>query len=337
MFGSQVLDVAIALVLLYFVLATAASAVVEGCNQVLSIRAKRLEKALVELVTDAPDQTQGLPRELRRILNLGATKTNAAYVSASAFADAAMQLAGKIDSGPAAATLRPLRERLDALATEARGDLTTVKAGLETWFDDRMTDVQTQFKRYTTIFVFLAGLAITVAANASTVDVAQRLWEDSAAREAAVAAASDATSPADGEGACASGNEIADAACSVRELEENQIPLGWSADLRPSGWGVLWHLAGWLLTALLVMLGAPFWFDLLTRLVRARGSRAGDDPGSNRALLAAAPAGPPPYDGGGMLALYAAPPTPAPPMVDGEVDWLAVALNRTTPVPRPSP
>jgi hypothetical protein len=52
--------------------------------------------------------------------------------------------------------------------------------------------------------------------------------------------------------------------------------------------------AGWLLTALLIMLGGPFWYDLLTRLVplRSSGTRppvAADDPASaTRAGLASA-------------------------------------------------
>jgi hypothetical protein len=41
------------------------------------------------------------------------------------------------------------------------------------------------------------------------------------------------------------------------------------------------HLAGWLLTAVAVSLGAPFWFDLLSRLVNIRG--AGNKPGAKPA------------------------------------------------------
>jgi hypothetical protein len=32
------------------------------------------------------------------------------------------------------------------------------------------------------------------------------------------------------------------------------------------------HLIGWLLTMLAVSLGAPFWFDMLNRLISIRGS-----------------------------------------------------------------
>lgn len=101
------------------------------------------------------------------------------------------------------------------------------------------------------------------------------------------------------------------------------------------------HLSGWLITAFLIMLGAPFWFDLLGRLVSVRSERvkrAADDPGSNTTLLAAPPAGAPPEPPIRSLLLEGfvdGTPAAALPLVGAEVDWLALALNRTSPVPRP--
>jgi len=44
-----------------------------------------------------------------------------------------------------------------------------------------------------------------------------------------------------------------------------------------------WQAAGWLLTALAGMLGAPFWFELLQRLVNLRG--VGPKPETARGLM----------------------------------------------------
>jgi len=49
-----------------------------------------------------------------------------------------------------------------------------------------------------------------------------------------------------------------------------------NAASRASGFWAL-KLVGWLLTAFAVRQGAPFWFDLLNRLVNVRGS--GSKPG----------------------------------------------------------
>jgi hypothetical protein len=71
---------------------------------------------------------------------------------------------------------------------------------------------------------------------------------------------------------------------SVRELRSLALPLGWRDTADPEdrrepapyvdGLGAVVgsHLLGWLLTAMAVSLGAPFWFDLLNKLVSVRVS-----------------------------------------------------------------
>ena len=54
----------------------------------------------------------------------------------------------------------------------------------------------------------------------------------------------------------------------------------------PDTWkGLWWAVPGWLLTGLATMLGAPFWFDMLGKLVKLRGSgaKAPDAPGGGGA------------------------------------------------------
>jgi hypothetical protein len=54
------------------------------------------------------------------------------------------------------------------------------------------------------------------------------------------------------------------------------LPIGW-ADFRWKGLNqtaldILSWLPGWLITALAVSLGAPFWFDLLNKFINIRGA-----------------------------------------------------------------
>jgi len=71
------------------------------------------------------------------------------------------------------------------------------------------------------------------------------------------------------------------------ELVALGLPIGWldsSEDLRlqwpgshwkrPGGWWdqIAWHWLGWLLTALAVSLGAPFWFDMLNKIIVVRST-----------------------------------------------------------------
>ena len=66
------------------------------------------------------------------------------------------------------------------------------------------------------------------------------------------------------------------------QLKELGLPLGWNSpdDARrqmPKNWDdvykqVRWHLLGWLLTALAISLGAPFWFDILNKFIVIRST-----------------------------------------------------------------
>ncbi len=55
----------------------------------------------------------------------------------------------------------------------------------------------------------------------------------------------------------------------------NQFPIGWSKAEVPQGWEQ-WglRLAGWLLSAFAATLGAPFWFDAMSKLINLRTSGA---------------------------------------------------------------
>jgi hypothetical protein len=73
---------------------------------------------------------------------------------------------------------------------------------------------------------------------------------------------------------------------SLEQLKSLGLPLGWdsSGDPRriwpgwhwkhPGGWWhqVYWHGFGWLLTALAISLGAPFWFDMLNKFIVVRST-----------------------------------------------------------------
>ena len=67
-----------------------------------------------------------------------------------------------------------------------------------------------------------------------------------------------------------------DAASSVSAVQELQLPIGWSNGNAPDSVGdaLLNYLPGWLITIAAISLGAPFWFDLLGRLVQLRASGA---------------------------------------------------------------
>jgi hypothetical protein len=178
-----------------------------------------------------------------------------------------------------------LQKRLRPLALEARGDLISIKSGLERWFDETMQRTEGAYKRWATSVLFVVGLLLAVGGNVSTVHVAEQLWQSPVTRQAVVDAASKVVS----QGSPPS--QLNNVAATTNQLQVLSLPIGWDQTQRGSRTATF---AGWLLTALLIMLGGPFWYDLLTRLVPLRSSgtkppEAADDPASaTRAGLASA-------------------------------------------------
>jgi hypothetical protein len=306
MFGSQVLETAIGLVLMFFITALAASSIVEIYSRFLSKRSKDLEKIMRAMVAggETSDQAGDLFEKFKKTSvyeaakaaagrsRLGRTKSPS-YLPAKAFADAIAEMLaedGAIDTLPDGL----LKKRLKALVAETRSDLIGIKAGLERWFDDTMGRLEGAYKRWATVCVAVVGLVLAVAGNASTFDVAKKLWHDPVTRQAVAATANRVAEQPP------TSAELESVAETTDKLKELALPVGWDAAAKDawSDWRDPWNwpwsqwgtALGWVLTGLLVMLGAPFWFDLLTRLasLRSTGSKpptAGNDDASATSIL----------------------------------------------------
>ena len=104
-----------------------------------------------------------------------------------------------------------------------------------------------------------------IVANASAFHVAERLWADPPTRSAVVSSAGQVASRTDPS------QNIPDVAHATSRLEELKLPVGWDAPSRNAwneprdywSWRPYIMVLGWIVTGLLVTLGAPFWFNLL--------------------------------------------------------------------------
>ena len=88
--------------------------------------------------------------------------------------------------------------------------------------------------------------------------------------------------------ACPQGKDDPSAQCKLVKnkcaIDELGLPIGWSLEEWPglhfwtgpfwTGWGAQFriHILGWLLTALAISLGAPFWFDMLNKFIVVRAT-----------------------------------------------------------------
>jgi hypothetical protein len=109
-------------------------------------------------------------------------------------------------------------------------------------------------------------------------NVTNVLWHSTDKREAiAVQAQSFVASHTD-----AASGAPPDLSETINQLQSLPVPLGWTPELlhrtEPSAW--LFSLTGWLVTGFAISLGAPFWFDLLQKLMNINVRGAGPRPAS---------------------------------------------------------
>jgi hypothetical protein len=166
------------------------------------------------------------------------------------------------------------------LVKDARGDIDGFRTRLEAWFDDAMARVSGWYKRQAQIILLVLATIVTVALNANTLVMGDRLYKDPAVRDAVVQRATSQNEQP------ATSQELKQAADNVDSLAKLGVPLGWAQDSPDdprhfsfaSVEGALHALGGWILTIVALSLGAPFWFDTLSRLSRLRSSGKPETP-----------------------------------------------------------
>lgn len=156
------------------------------------------------------------------------------------------------------------RELLQKAAANAHGTLDGFRLQLERGFDDAMERASGWYKRKVQLVLILLAAAIAIGGNVDSVRVATTLWQDGPVRS--VVAAQAAKEP-----------DAKAAAKAAAAIDELQLPVGWGKNA-PDNWYS--PILGWLITVAALGLGAPFWFDLLSRVARLRGSGVPERPRS---------------------------------------------------------
>lgn len=234
-------------------------------------------------------------------LTLEAVAKNAtlpSYIPSRTFASALFDLLFR-GNDPASATVPTLADMLsaiqklpdskakEALATlvrQAGGDAAKTRTALEAWYNDGMDRVSGLYKRRTQAALFALGLLLALGLNINSIAVGRTLWTTPAARAYTIAAAEKYAKASEGSA------PSPDAAAQLSTLQSLALPLGWNSLHLPwkdsphmltngtivpgdFSWWALWAtLLGWLLTAMAVSLGAPFWFDLLNQFMVVRST-----------------------------------------------------------------
>jgi len=167
------------------------------------------------------------------------------------------------------------------------------RANVEKWFDNVMTQASFWYKENALAWAFSIGLVLSIVFNIDTINITQKLWREPTIRQALVA---QAATYEPGEG-------TANIAQVPGYFDSLAMPMGWTtvpaedasacnSRITPQGQFSFWvggecrllvnvpvvtDIGGWLLkllgfviSAFAARQGAPFWYDVLKKLINLR-------------------------------------------------------------------
>jgi hypothetical protein len=189
-----------------------------------------------------------------------------------------------------------IRSAMQANLTTAGDDIAKFRDNMAKWYDDAMDRLSGAYKRKIKWISMLVALLVAIGVNADSFNVAKRLWSDPDLRGSFVAEAANAVKskdlnsvscgsrPAGQVQAQGSAGQLLDAVNTTEDCLR-PLPIGWQCGndtwLFPCVWSHVYgpsadlkllQIFGWLLTAAAISLGAPFWFDLLSKFMNIRGA-----------------------------------------------------------------
>jgi hypothetical protein len=311
MLSSTVLDVAIGLIFTFLAFSLAVSAIVEAIASFFKWRSGTLLQGMKDLLND--QDLKGLvlnlynhalinPRQSGKAQNMAELVAGGlwpasvrsqlpAYINSDQFA-AAMTDVLKLGGGdPAALKLaisnnalvkddEQLKTLLDGIVDRAGGDIEKVRKELAGWFDNAMDRVGGAYKRRTQLWGFIIALVMAGLLNVSAINIGQALWRRPMMAKA-IGPQTNLTT-----------KNVID---QLNALQALDVPIGWNTPignneslLKPASAAAGFYLmlfAGWIITAIATLFGAPFWFDSLQQIIRLKG--AGPSPAEKAEKTAA--------------------------------------------------
>ena len=302
------LDIAIGISFIYLLMALACSTVNETIAGILNSRGKTLEKGVASLLHDPALKEKFFNHPLIRGIQEANAGRLPSYIAPDKFALAMMDIL----TGPNAAANDPsaLRTGVDNLLhADAKTALTAVlqnpqfktdQQRLAAWYEQGMNRVSGWYKRSTQIRVFALATAVTLFMNADSLRILRTLWDNPTMSAVLVENAKGRLQKgrpdAEGQPMVTYDNPDDPTASTPTEIPEKDVitaqekqllgqVTGWQGDWysdwpdhKTAGfWPWIWYLlvhrlGGWLITILAVSLGAPFWFDTLSKFMNVRNS-----------------------------------------------------------------
>jgi hypothetical protein len=178
--------------------------------------------------------------------------------------------------------------KMEEIAENVDAKIEEYRKNTEGWFDNVMSQTSSWYKVRAQWLAFWIGLSVAIIINVDTIHIAQKLWQEPTARAVIVAqaqAAAQSETPLENVSFATAKSLNFPVGWTTTELDSNYCRsldvIDYQFVIRSAGkclavtslpainnsWGILAKLAGFFLTALAAAQGAPFWFDILRKLV----------------------------------------------------------------------
>lgn len=300
----QVLEVAIGLIFVYYVLGSIVSIITQWINESLETRGRALEKYLIKIVGDKKvgdlvrlPQVQAL-RPIRyknflSVLNSATEPKMIEKIPVATLVDAYFDIA-RLTANKELSLLQ-LAELVDKLPdsdgkqafirwiNQGVTNMEDLRKRTTAYFSGLMEQAAATFRSNARSFVIMLSILITLLLGVDSIQLARTLWTNAELRALAMAKAEMVVQQ---EGVEIPIDDL------LQELSELTIKFGWwqtelpAADTDTAGWAwfVALKLLGLGLTVAAVSQGSSFWYDLLKKIASpTKGIDGGGSPGSGEA------------------------------------------------------
>ena len=173
-----------------------------------------------------------------------------------------------------ATSLDTLLIGIEDKADDATHAITEARQRVESWFNNAMERLGGAYRRRVQIVGLIVGVAVAASLNVDSNAIVTALWKDPILRQAVVAQANQIQAPAVTATPAPGAEEppqppnIQQIINTANQLNITSLPVGWSKKTLPDDlWGWLGKVAGILISGMAAAQGAPYWFDLMRKLV----------------------------------------------------------------------
>lgn len=286
MFTTLNIVIGLIFVLLLFSLLT--STVVDVIASILSLKAKNLRYTLENMLGDKMDDFVRHPlfRQISYATNRRA-RLSTYYLPGAVTKETFTSILHDMMEGGNAEGLAQkisnledsdLKRMMQFMLRQSGGDMTKFNAQIDRWYDEVMVRNSEWFKRTMKWWSFGVGLVLAAILNADTIQMYQNISTNPVTRDMLGGMAKEYAANTDtvtGPSLHLPLDKAVEKVDSMlKEIDKIRSPigLGWNSDESEKNlpWWLV-KLAGLLLTAIAVTFGAPFWYDLLKKLLPISG------------------------------------------------------------------